>query len=237
MPPGTNILANVYGVPWVIGAKKGLPNFNAFSVESAFQLLRKLEVVRDTNAVPQPDIIWTNQMYVMNLTNYMALTCWNSYRSNYPGPVDILVRCSSTMMLTNDNNMTPYIFGTNFDFAVETSPNWPAWNGVPQQQSASFIVPLNTSVLALTYAVYYYNEPNPPNPAFLLYIQGDGPSNFLDKGIQELPHFGLLMTNRLQVAIIDYSQGINNGQIIDYVQLGGLNSSQHFECGVAGKRS
>src|ERR1019366_2875585 len=36
----------------------------------------------------------------------------------------------------------------------------------------------------------------------------------------------LLMTNRLQVAIIDYSAGPNNGRIVDYVQLGGMDSSQ-----------
>jgi hypothetical protein len=235
LPLGTNVLANVYGVPWIIGAKKGFPNFNAFSMETAFQLVRKLEVMRDTNATPQPHITWTNQMYLMNITNYFGLSCWNSYRSNYPGPVDILVRCGSSITLTNDNNMFPYVFGTNFAFATETKPpNWPAWNGTPGQASASFLVPLNTSVLMLTNAMYYYNEPNPPNGGELINYLGDSPSNYLDKGIQELPHFGLLMTNRLQVAIIDYSTNVSSlnaggpvvGQIVDYVQLGGMDSSQ-----------
>ena len=73
------------------------------------------------------------------------------------------------------------------------------------RRRASFLVPLNTSVLALTNAIYYYDEPNPPNPGELLSYSGDGPSNYLDNGIRELPHFWLMMTNRLQVAIIDYS--------------------------------
>jgi hypothetical protein len=34
------------------------------------------------------------------------------------------------------------------------------------------------------------------------------------------------MTNRLQVAIIDYSAGANYGRVVDYVQLGGMDSSQ-----------
>ena len=243
LPLGTNILANVYGVPWIIGAKKGFPNFNAFSVESAFQLVRKLQVIRNTNAIPQPDITWTNQMYLMNITNYMGLSCWNSYRSNYPGPVDILVRCSSTMMLTNDNNMQPpYVFVTNFAFATEIAPNWPQWNGVPKYPAASgsFLVPLSASVMTLTNAIYFYNEPNPPNGGELL-AAGDSPSNYLDKGIQELPHFWLLMTNRLQVAIIDYStnvsplnaSGPNVGRIVDYVQLGGMDSSQLLNSALA----
>jgi hypothetical protein len=233
LPLGSNILANVYGVPWIIGAKKGLPNFNAFSVESAFQMVRKLEVMRDTNAVPQPDITWTNQMYLMNITNYMALSCWNSYLYNYPGPVDILVRCGSTMTLTNDDNMAPYLFTTNYNFAVETpliAPNWPGWDGVPRQQSSSFFVPLSASVMTLTNAIYYYG--GVPNSKLL--PAGDSPSNYLDKGVQPLPHFGMLMTNRLQVAIIDYSTNVSPanasgpvvGRIVDYVQLGGMDSSQ-----------
>jgi hypothetical protein len=241
LPVGQNILTNVYGVPWIIGAKKGFPNFNAFSIETAFELVRKLEVVRDTNATTQPDITWTNQMYLMNITNYFGLSCWNSYRSNYPGPVDILVRCGSSITLTNDNNMFPYVFGTNFAFAMEIAPNWPGWNGTPGLASASFLVPLNTSVLMLTNAMYFYNEPNPPNGAELLNYLGGSPSNYLDAGIRELPHFGLLMTNRLQVAIIDYSTNISSlnaggpvvGQIVDYVQLDGLNSSQLLNSALA----
>jgi hypothetical protein len=234
LPVGQNILTNVYGVPWIIGVKKGLPNFNTFSVESAFQLVRKLEVIRNTNTLPQPNITWTNQMYLMNITNYMGLSCWNSYHSNYPGPVDILVRCSSSIMLTNDNNMFPYIFVTNFAFATEIAPNWLGWNGNIHQTSASFLVPLNTSIMALTNAIYYYNEPNPPNGGELVNVAGDSPSNYLDAGIRELPHFWLLMTNRLQVAIIDYSTNASPlnasgpvvGRIVDYVQLGGMDSSQ-----------
>jgi hypothetical protein len=231
LPPGSNILANVYGVPWNIGAKKGFPNFNAFSVESAFQLVRKLEVERNTNNATQPDITWTNQMYLMNITNYMALSCWNSYSSNYPGPVDILVRCGSIVMLTNDNNMQPYGFATNFAFATEFSP-WPGWGGVPmpKTQSASIVVPLNASVITLTNAIYYYGGA----PGYKLLLAGESPSNYLDKGIQPLPHFWLMMTNRLQVAIIDYSTNVSSanasgpvvGRIVDYVQLGGMDSSQ-----------
>ena len=221
LPPGTNILANVYGVPWIIGAKKGFPNFNAISVESAFQLVRKLEVMRDTNAVPQPHITWTNQMYLMNITNYMGVSFWNSYRSNYAGPVDIVLRCGSSMMLENTNNYLnpPYTFTTNFAFASEIS-TWPAWSGAPAQASPSFVIPLNTGFLMLTNAMYYYGGES------LLNYLGDSPGNYLDKGIRELPQFWLMTTNRLQAAIIDYSAGYNNGRIVDYVQLGGMDSSQ-----------
>ena len=218
--PVINQPVNVYGVPWIIGAKKGFPNFNAFSIESAFQLVRKLDVERDLTAATQPDILWTNQMYMMNITNYFALSCWNSYQTNYPGPVDIVVRCGSTVTLTNDNNMAPAVFPISFAFAHPVTPYWPAWNGTTKSSSGSFIVPLNTSVLTLSNAIYYYGG------AQLAYYVGDNPANYVDKGIRPLPHFWLLMTNRLQVAIIDYSAGPSNGRIVDYVQLGGMDSSQ-----------
>jgi hypothetical protein len=41
----------------------------------------------------------------------------------------------------------------------------------------------------------------------------------MDTGIQPMPHFGLLMTNRLQVLILSGSN------VLDYVQLGGMDSS------------
>ena len=41
LPQGTNMAVNVYGVPWIVGAKKGFPSFNAFSMENIFSLTRK----------------------------------------------------------------------------------------------------------------------------------------------------------------------------------------------------
>ena len=36
----------VYGVPLVIGAKKGLPNFNKFGLQNNIQVTRKLQFRR-----------------------------------------------------------------------------------------------------------------------------------------------------------------------------------------------
>ncbi|HZF01894.1 MAG TPA: pilus assembly PilX N-terminal domain-containing protein [Methylomirabilota bacterium] len=239
--PLGQVLTNVYGVPWIIGAKKGFPNFNEFSMQSAFQLTRKLEVTRAVdNSKPYPAftaVTGTNQMFLMNITNYYGIECWNSYRSNYSGAVEIFTRCSSIMTLTNDNNFYPLSggFTNGFNFtnilyfpATTVANHWVGWNGVignPQNPS-SFAIPLNTNVTFFSNTVaYFYNEPNPPNSASVFYA-GSNPTNFYDKGIREFPHFGLLTTNRLQVVIIDYSAGLKNGRIIDYVQLGGLDSSR-----------
>ncbi|HXE42902.1 MAG TPA: hypothetical protein VN516_07740, partial [Candidatus Baltobacteraceae bacterium] len=235
IPLGQNILTNVYGVPWIVGAKKGFPNFNEFSVQSAFQITRKLQVIRDTNAPTQPDIIQTNQMYLMNITNQYGIECWNSYRTMYlgpnniSGPIDFVVRCSSTVHIpTNLNNTlyannTPngFYFTTNFSFSIST-PQWPGWNGAIKTPHNSFIIPFNASVLTLTNAVYVYNG---GGPAFFANIFTN-PVNYYDVGIQPMPSMTMLTTNRLQFAIIDYSKSTSEGRIVDYVQLGGLDSTR-----------
>src|SRR5439155_6012241 len=51
----SNPRVNVHGVPWVIGAKKGLPNFNEFLLETTAYVTRRLDAhkptPRDTNHV------------------------------------------------------------------------------------------------------------------------------------------------------------------------------------------
>ena len=46
----TDLHINIHGVPWIVGAKKGLPNFNEYSVESIVQVSRRLEVNKGTLA-------------------------------------------------------------------------------------------------------------------------------------------------------------------------------------------
>ena len=40
---------NIYGAPWVIGARKGFPNLNEVAIQSVAQLTRKLQVIRPNN--------------------------------------------------------------------------------------------------------------------------------------------------------------------------------------------
>ena len=79
-----NGLVNVYGVPWIIGAKKGFPNFNEFSMQDVVKVTRKLQVTRlNTNSPPNA----TNQMYVSASPIPWA---WNS---GTPTRTAIPIRC------------------------------------------------------------------------------------------------------------------------------------------------
>ena len=77
IPPTGDAL--IFGVPLVIGARTGLPNFNEFSMEPDFELSRKVQLVRPAPGSP---ITQTNQFFVMSLTVPMGVEFWNSYASN-----------------------------------------------------------------------------------------------------------------------------------------------------------
>ena len=43
--------ANVYGIPWIIGAKKSMPNFNQFYAFNTAEVTRKLQFNRTTEPI------------------------------------------------------------------------------------------------------------------------------------------------------------------------------------------
>lgn len=225
LPVNTVIETNVYGFPWIIGAKKGFPNFNEFSMENSIQVTRKLNFNRDTNTIPASSYT-TNQLYSMLITNYYGLECWNSYfdKSNYTspfgsGPLDIVVRNVESMTLTNQSPYTtPSTYAQNVQttkYLTYTLTSWP---------SNQFVVPLNTNAVFFSYT----------NPAFVYaYNEFRSATNYLDPGIYPLPQFGFVVSNRVQVTIIDYSGGTDSGQIVDYVQLNNLTGSRNLNAEIA----
>lgn len=99
----------VYGVPLIIGARKGFPNFNEFAVQTVANFTRKLEVRKEAlNGRPTE----TNHMFVIGISNVMALEAWNSYNNPFP-PVSNPPRKTSliftnilTTLLTNDAGLS-----------------------------------------------------------------------------------------------------------------------------------
>ena len=210
---GTNIFVNVYGVPWIIGAKKGLPNFNQFSMVNAVQVTRKLEVSR-SSANAFAATYRTNQMYVMSITNNLGISLWNSYETNYPHP--LLIYATDTVQMSLTNGVSTWQSATNFSFSVVVN-SWPGsrWsagfippNWTPQPTSFCFT---NWTFAFLPQSIYRlstgwlvpYSDSQPwemNNPLWGLDHQGS---------------LGLMTTNYLQAVILDGSN------VIDYVQLRG----------------
>ena len=114
---------NVYGVPWVIGAKKGLPNFNQVSLESFTGLTRKLQVVKSTPTATT--MSQTNVQYILSVSNELMAEAWNSYAATYPRKVDIGYSDTLGMTLTNENGpVSPVVnYSTNLTLTPRSKSN------------------------------------------------------------------------------------------------------------------
>jgi hypothetical protein len=242
-----NLATNVYGVPWIIGAKKGFPNFNEFVLENIVGMTRRLNLTRDTNAGPyKVDITGTNQMYLLSLDSSVGLDFWNSYNSSFPDAVTVTYRETTLLTITSDEpgfNAHPGVVQPmGFSFAY-TSPLFSDWLGSPTPwvgglpNTHSLYTPLNIpDYPVLTNSVYRtrFAGLTPGTLPFGFIGPRLIPTNYLGTlGMTllfetntpgfPLPHFGLLTTNQLQVFILDQDlAGANH--VIDYAHFEQNNS-------------
>ncbi len=204
---------NVYGIPWVIGARAGLPNFNEFSMQGISQITRNLELIRPS--IGSPRSVWhTNIQYTVGISNVVGVEAWNSYAANIGRPVHLITDDDLTMVLTNEtglvlvsNNITA---GTNWVYSTNA---WPGSVNLGNSRltAMSFQVPLYANFVSLPDSIYQQNP-----PAFV-----PNQTGFIETTIgYPLPHFVLSVTNRLRFIMLDQ----NSGRVIDYVQLDGMNA-------------
>jgi hypothetical protein len=238
-PAGTaNVIytnLNVYGVPWIIGAKKGFPNFNKFNLQSAFQLTRKLQVTRQSTNdtfTDNPGNYHFNQMFNLSLSNQFGVECWNSYTNGYhPNNHAMVIYVRGNLRhaaLSNEENFSvdlPVfpIFGS---IVIPAGNVWPGYNPVtdPLGSLLSFQIPLNTNVTVIPTAMYRFNDPSYP---LHLTTNLDLPFEVgvtFNGNPYPQPHWFLTTTNELQVFMLDTSVVPN--RVIDYVQLSGPNSTR-----------
>jgi hypothetical protein len=227
---GSNVLENVYGVPWIIGAKKGFPNFNKFAMQDIVQIQRKLQLTSTKAPAPQPsDIIITNQMYIFGISNSIGMDLWNSYATNYPDTVQIVVNYNLQMWLTNDTKgllrYTNLWVNVNTPYSPWPGTGWTSNNLYSSATAAnSFTNPINTTVAFLTNSVYYSGSTPPGVSGF--YPDTGNLGWETTKPVSPLPQFGLVTTNHLQVFMLGGSGP--NYHVIDYAQFAGPDSSRNL---------
>jgi hypothetical protein len=205
---------NVYGVPWIVGAKKGFPNFNELAMDCAFQITRKLEITRPSPNAPLNTYSYY-QMFILNVTNQVGVECWNSYANTYTNSVVIYVYdYLKNIVLTNDEG-----FSANLSLTLLPNPisvaSWPGYN--PYQPSLSFQIPLATAVTTIPNSIYHFNQGGAP---YLTPYLGDIYETNVTGYPQ--PHWGLIVTNNLRVLMVDTTAN----RVIDYVELSGPNSAR-----------
>ena len=196
---------NVYGVPWVFGARKGLPNFNEFAFQSVFQITRKLQITRD-RIDSDPSTFQTNQMYQLSISNVLGAEVWNSYaRSNYTRPVEIMVTNAMSLCLSNSDGLRIPWPPTGMPFFMSGCSNVTAW---PAQ---AFVVPLLTNINFPVPSIYRQAARSLTSQMELPFETGQG---------FPFPQWGVAVINRLQFVMRDRA----TGRILDYVHMIGLDN-------------
>ena len=204
--PYTNLAINIYGIPWILGAKSGLPAFNQLSLLNQVQVSRKLMFTRPNTSAPLSQY-QTNQCYLISVSNNIAVTFWNSYSNSYPRPVQIYAQDTLRMIWSNSPSGTYGNGASVFNFQTNVS-NWSgsAWNPAKSLQTripaaASFVVTNWTYTFIPTVSFA---------PSTGLFFAD---TNRFDPGITPLPPINLLTTNWFYSVILDGTH------VIDYVQI------------------
>jgi hypothetical protein len=217
-PDVSNLATNVYGIPWIIAAKKGFPNFNAFQMENIFKLTRKLQLTRtstNVNYATNPNAYTNSQQVTISVTNIFGVECWNSYQADYTnGLVQIQVQDANATTLINDEGLS---YPINFSYTNATGYyDWPGSGPSPTFPNPSSFIwqPLSQGEVVMPSWIYTFNT----NAPFV----AQAPSFFVTNSL--MPHWTLLVTNRLQVVMLDVDAA-GTSHVIDYVQLIGPENS------------
>jgi hypothetical protein len=198
----SGFFVNVYGVPWIIGAKKGFPNFNEFAMNNTVQITRALQIAKPNTNFP-PKFSYTNVAYTFGIGNSLGIEFWNSYTNIYAGPVQIVVNDTLSMSLSNGPPFTraPFVYSNIFYIFTNSSVvNWPGFT-----QPGSYVYQ-TTNVTFMTNLTYQFARPT----AFLPVNTAGWETNI--QYLPLLPQLYLVTAHRLQTYMLDGHQVIDYGQ-------------------------
>jgi len=126
----------VYNVPFIVGVRKGFPAFNEFTMMPVVVVTRKAEISRPDPVLPPAT---TNIVYLIGISNLVALEAWNPYRTNYPRSLRLRARVEVEGLFTNHLGLR-YVSQTNREVLFDIPANF--WPGFNAYRYDSFIVPL-----------------------------------------------------------------------------------------------
>lgn len=212
--PGTTARdVGVYGVPWVVGAKKGLPGFNEGFWQSAMQVTRRLIFTKPT---PQSHMNSSSEspfpggngegfqayaQYLITFTNTIGMDAWNSYTNPYPRPVRIYANNVHQFYLRTGNPTNgPVLYSAAF-----TNNNPPVHLAAGSWRASEYVAALNTN---LSYSFLYDPYQNRLYPSL-------ASNTVLTHVSVPLPQLSVAITNSLLFTIADEG----TGRFIDFVTL------------------
>jgi hypothetical protein len=197
-----------YDIPFLFGARKGIPNFNEFTMNTVAQFSRKVQVQKDPTLTR---IIATNQMLIMSISNSFICEFWNSYSNNaqlpYPRQLEFSVGVVTTTRLFNNNGFS----------ATNIFPNGDGGLYPPSSWSNAYRLTKTMTNTALSPAIFYNYPPN--GPGFKLFDQNTSANNAFEKvGALSTNRWGLSVSNRVLCFLFD------NNRLIDCYASARMNS-------------
>ncbi len=212
----------IYGIPIIIGARKGFPSFNEFA------LLNDLRVSRDLTfhrSAPYGQIIETNQIYSLSISNALGVEAWNSYGTTLPRELQMSAAVDVLCSVTSGTDSNTYVLGRDGNPLFATSSfnstllisNWPGFSALPS--ASSFVIPLSTNYLFLTNSHYSFSSNQFVSPG----TNTDDPPN-----VFPLPGWRVHLATRVRFALIDTL----TGRIVDYVNLSSARAALDFQVAI-----
>ena len=193
------------GVPLIVGAKRGFPNFNEFAMQTTIYTTRLLEFRRAAGDTFGP-VTQTNQMYIVGVSNAFGLEAWNSYSNAFPRNLQLSVAATMTAMITNEfGNLL--LSNRVARGAIVATNNWNGWTSLGVL-ARSFVLPFGTTnqVIFLTNSSYVPGSP----ASFVPQTHGFT----LNQGLY-VPHWYLTLNTKVLYILVD----TDSDRIVDYVNL------------------
>lgn len=202
-----NTRANIYGVPYVIAARKGIPQFNEVLFETHATITRKMRASKrspfDTFEKPKT----FEQLHYLSLSNNIGYEVWNPYRDSYPFPVVMSATNTLGVGLFNQNGLLRNrIFQASNRDAIPGQGFAPASANTYQSTAAqdpSFRLPLNETYLITTNELYVGDQ-----------LLTNSTQLIFDQDLSAI-QLNLAVTNRVTYLMYDE----NTGHILDFVNL------------------
>ena len=198
----SNDIVNIYGVPWVVGVKKGFPNFNEMSMNNPLWVQRTLSFT-NTSGLPTPP--WaTNQMIQFAISNQFGFEAWNSYTNGYFRPLRLIASNELSIVVSNEFGVN-FVNVQNLPFGTDTNlAGWPGWNNKPNLPDTSFQVPLRVATNFVN-GIYLNQAP---------WVVPLAPPQF---GPTVVPHFWMSLNFKIQFCLIDTS--VKPNRVVDFVNV------------------
>lgn len=192
---------NVYGVPWVIAARKGYPNFNEYQLQSVVQVTRKLEYRKKSPTDRGPFDVY--QMYIVGVSNSIGVETLNAYTNAYNRRTTLLVT----------NTVSGVLWDRRANRALGTLNRSISQNVIRTWSAGELFLPFVTNVVFVPDSAYFSLPSGDLRPLAARPTFDPNPQH-------PTPEWDLSLTNRLVMASVDEA----TGRVIDFVNFDQLPS-------------